>query len=196
MTSIFGPVFWMAIHLVSFNYPPHPTPSQRHAYRQWLLATGEILPCRYCRENFRANLERAGMCDEVFASRDTFSRFCYRLHEVVNQMLGKVSSVTYEQVRDRYEAFRAGCAAATPAPRAGVERGCVAPLYERVKGRCVIHVTPHDAHDGPSLVVDPKCEWHPLRNHETTQKTTRRDDARMSRYRTAKEDHLARDRGA
>ena len=159
MTSIFGPIFWTAIHLVSFNYPPRPTPEQRRAYRTWLLATGDILPCRYCRENFAANLERAGFDEAVFDSRDSFSRFCYRLHGVVNEMLGKETPLTYEDVRDRHEAFRAGCGAAQEtAP--GVERGCVAPLYERVKGRCVIRILPR-SHEGPSLVVDPQCQWSP-----------------------------------
>lgn len=159
MTSIFGPVFWTAIHLVSFNYPPEPTAEQKKAYKTWLLATGDILPCRYCRDNFACNLRNAGMCDAVFDSRDSFSRFCFKLHEVVNEMLGKKSTLEFEEVRDRYEAFRAGCATKQPLGN-GIERGCVAPLYERVKGRSVIHIKPQ-SEMGPSMIVDPSCRWSP-----------------------------------
>ena len=167
MTAIWGPMFWSAIHMVSFNYPPEPTPEQRAAYREWLLATGRVLPCRYCRENFEANLATAGFGDAALESRDAFSRFCYRLHCVVNEMLGKPNAISFEQVRDRHEAFRAaGCAAAAadadddddtpagaPPPR---EKGCVRPLHDRVKGRCLIRIVPQ-SHEGPSVAVAPEC---------------------------------------
>jgi len=42
-------------------------------------------------------------------SRETFSKYVYRLHEVVNTMLHKTSGLTYDDVRERYEHFRARC---------------------------------------------------------------------------------------
>jgi hypothetical protein len=42
-------------------------------------------------------------------SRDSFSRFIFNLHEVINKMLDKKSNLTYEKVRDFYEHFRANC---------------------------------------------------------------------------------------
>jgi hypothetical protein len=42
-------------------------------------------------------------------SRETFSRYIYDLHEVINTMLGKKSGLTYYMVRERYEHFRSRC---------------------------------------------------------------------------------------
>ena len=46
---------------------------------------------------------------ENMKSRDTFSRYIYDLHEVINTMLNKKSGLTYEVVRERYEHFRSRC---------------------------------------------------------------------------------------
>ena len=42
-------------------------------------------------------------------SRDTFSRYIYKLHETVNKLLGKKSGLSYCDVRERYEHFRSRC---------------------------------------------------------------------------------------
>jgi len=42
-------------------------------------------------------------------SRDTFSKYVYDLHEHINKMLGKISNLSFEDVRERYEHFRARC---------------------------------------------------------------------------------------
>ena len=42
-------------------------------------------------------------------NRESLSRWVYNLHEEINRMLGKKSNLTYNDVRDRYEIFRARC---------------------------------------------------------------------------------------
>ena len=44
-------------------------------------------------------------------SRETFSRYIYDLHEMVNKMLGKSSELSYNKVRERFEHFRSRCTA-------------------------------------------------------------------------------------
>jgi hypothetical protein len=43
-------------------------------------------------------------------NRAKFSLYVYKLHEVVNKMLGKKSGLSYADVRERYEHFRSRCA--------------------------------------------------------------------------------------
>jgi hypothetical protein len=75
-------------------------------------------------------------------SRDTFSRYMYRLHEVVNNMLGKKSGLSYQDVRERYEHFRARCATpASPDIIDGLEKGCTEPLVGE-KSKCILHIVP------------------------------------------------------
>ena len=42
-------------------------------------------------------------------NRNNFSRYVYNLHEKVNKLLGKKSGLSYCDVRERYEHFRARC---------------------------------------------------------------------------------------
>ena len=55
-TNIWGPAMWMSIHVVSFNYPVKPTKEQMKHYATWLTSIGNVLPCKYCRDNFKNNM--------------------------------------------------------------------------------------------------------------------------------------------
>lgn len=162
-TAIFGPIFWTAIHLVSFNFPVDPTPEQRARYKAWLLATGNVLPCRHCRENFTENIRSAlkgRALDDVFESRDSFSRFCYELHEKVNEMLNKSANPTFEDIRSMYEGFRSRCL--TPLEEASLlktqtEKGCVQEKHAGTKGKCILHIVPRDT-ECEALSVSSECK--------------------------------------
>ena len=163
-TAIFGPVFWTAIHLVSFNYPVNPTEEQKRQYKEWLLATGNILPCRYCRENFQKNIDAAldgKTLDSMFTSRDSFSRFCHKLHEQVNKMLNKKCFRSFEYVRDMYEGFRSRCL--NPAQEDALfkskEKGCVQEKHRGTKGKCVLKIVPRDI-PCEALSVSSHCKVH------------------------------------
>ena len=83
-------------------------------------------------------------------NRETFSRFVYNLHEHINGMLGKSSGLSYEDVRERYEHFRARCSAKkikskifkyNNKTKKKRESGCVEPLYGE-KSKCIIKIVP------------------------------------------------------
>jgi hypothetical protein len=69
-------------------------------------------------------------------SRETFSRYIYELHEVVNSMLGKKSGLSYSEVRETYEHFRARCGGDTT-----TETGCVVP-YQGKKKKYILRIVP------------------------------------------------------
>lgn len=51
-TRVWGPILWFLLHLVTYaSNTRKPGP-----YLDWILKTGGVLPCRYCRENFYHNL--------------------------------------------------------------------------------------------------------------------------------------------
>ena len=75
------------------------------------------------------------------------------MHEVVNTMLGKKSGLSYEEVRERYEHFRARCLSELAPIK--TENGCVEPLYG-IKSKCVLKIVPHDE-KCDTLEVDEKC---------------------------------------
>ena len=76
-------------------------------YKEFIMNLGKVLPCGACRKNLVKNLKRTPLTAHALKNRNNFSRWMYRLHEVVNKMLDKKSGLTYNQVRERYEHFRA-----------------------------------------------------------------------------------------
>ena len=94
------------------------------------------------------------------ASRDTFSRYVYELHEHINKMLGKKSGLSYDDVKERYEHFRARCTLDTvkriiEKKTKKKEKGCVVPLHG-VKSKCVLKVVPMD-NKSDSIEINEKC---------------------------------------
>jgi hypothetical protein len=112
LTTVWGPGQWHFLHTMSFNYPVEPTQWQKHQYRNYVLSLQHILPCKYCRQNLQKNFRKLPLTMKQMESRATFSKYIYDLHELVNRMLLKKSGLTYDQVRERYESFRARCSSA------------------------------------------------------------------------------------
>jgi hypothetical protein len=172
VTSVFGPIIWNHLHLISFNYPVNPTAQDKDIYKNMLLYTGKTLPCRACRDNFTNNLEKAGFNDAVFDNRETYSKFIYKLHNCVNKMLGKPITLTYSQVRDRYENFRARCIDGVPAVSKHKENGCVDSLYGK-KSKCVIQIVPTTTKTD-SFIIDHKCVVQRVKRNKKRSKSKSR----------------------
>ena len=89
-------------------------------------------------------------------SRDTFSRYMYDLHECVNKMLKKKSHLTFCEVRERYEHFRARCTTDTIKIKPSSEKGCTEPLYKGQKAKGIIKIVPQQL-KCTSLSIDNRC---------------------------------------
>jgi hypothetical protein len=153
MTSVWGPAMWLFLHTMSFNYPVNPTEEQQKHYYKFFKNIQNILPCKYCRDNYKENLKTHKLNKAVMKNRDSLSRWVYEIHEIINKKLGKVSGLTYEQVRDRFEHFRSRCV--SEPKNMVIEKGCTEPLYG-VKSKCIINIVPKDKKT-ESFIMDPKC---------------------------------------
>lgn len=163
LTTVWGPPMWHFLHTMSFNYPIEPTQNDKKHYKKFILSLRNILPCKYCRINLTNNLKTFPIKDKDMKNRETFSTYIYNLHEIVNKFLGKKSGLTYEEVRDRYENFRARCTIdSSSKPKVfdfknGVpkEKGCTDPLYGK-KSKCVIKIVPQEE-KGKTFQMDERC---------------------------------------
>jgi hypothetical protein len=163
LTSVWGPPMWHYLHTMSFNYPVNPTPEDKKHYRDFVLNLRYVLPCKYCRMNLKTNLKTMPLNMSHMASRDTFSRYVYNLHELVNKLLKKTSNLSYCDVRERYEHFRARCTEEKPQLFKVLknktfkkrEKGCTEPLYGK-KSKCVLNIVPQDE-KGKTIQIDKKC---------------------------------------
>jgi len=164
LTSVWGPGMWHVLHTISFNYPVKPTNSDKENYRNYVLSLRHVLPCGKCRKNLRGNFKKLPLKMKHMESRETFSRYIYDLHELINSMLGKVSGLTYETVRERYEHFRARCSISFKEITSKItkvhtkknkEKGCTEPLYGE-KSKCVLKIIPDNSNE-TTFQIDEKC---------------------------------------
>ena len=171
VTSVWGPPLWHYLHTMSFNYPVKPTAADKRHYKNFILSLRYVLPCRYCRENLSKNLKALPLTDKEMRSRSSFSRWVFKLHELINTMLGKKSGLKYCDVRERYEHFRSRCTIELPMGGSNgseikkilrkknktrkKEKGCTEPLYGK-KSKCVIKIVPKDDRV-KSFQMDKKC---------------------------------------
>ena len=130
-----------------------------------MLNLVNILPCKYCRENLKNNYKQFPLTMECMKNRNSFSRYVFKLHETVNKMLGKKSGLTYCDVRERYEHFRARCTEEKPKMfkfkktrknKKEKEKGCTEPLYGK-KAKCIIKIVPKDS-KCKTFQIDKKCK--------------------------------------
>jgi hypothetical protein len=166
LTSVWGPSMWHTLHAISFNYPVKPTKEDKVTYLNFFKSLGGILPCRYCRENFKKNIKTVPINMSTMKNRESFSRWLYKLHEEINKMLGKKSNLSYNDVRERYELFRARCIddkigekknKKSKKHKKKKEKGCVKPLYKGQKSKCVINIVPKKQ-TGGSFIIDRRCK--------------------------------------
>jgi len=163
MVKIWGPLQWTYLHIMSFNYPVNPTDDDKKHYRDYVLNLQYVLPCKYCRMNLTNNFKKKPLNMCHMASRETFSRYIYELHETVNKMLHKKSNLTYCDVRERYEHFRSRCTDEKPKvftfkksnTMKKKEKGCTEPLYGK-KSKCVINIVPLEDKTA-TFKMDKKC---------------------------------------
>jgi hypothetical protein len=109
LTTAWGPAIWHYLHMMSFNYPMKPTEEDKKHYRDFILNLQYVLPCKYCRMNLTKNFERLPLKESDMENRETFSKYVYDLHELINKMLKKKIHLSYADVRERYEHFRSRC---------------------------------------------------------------------------------------
>lgn len=158
LVSVWGPVAWTFLHTISFNYPLNPTVEDKKNYRDLVLNLQNVLPCGVCRKNLKTNFKKnpLKMCD--MKNRETFSRYIYNLHELVNKLLNKKSNLSYCDVRERYEHFRSRCTEENPKIlklNNKDEKGCSEPLYGK-KSKCVINIVPHEEKT-ETFNIDKEC---------------------------------------
>lgn len=151
LTTVWGPSLWHYLHTMSFNYPVEPTKEEKQIYRNFILSLEHVLPCKYCRMNLTKNFKELPLTIGHMKNRNTFSRYVYDLHELINKMLDKKSGLSYCDVRERYEHFRARCTLNEPSK----EKGCTEPLVGK-KSKGVIHIIPKET-PCESILIDQQC---------------------------------------
>ena len=122
LTKIWGPPLWESFHSITFGYPIEPDNETKERYRNWLTGLGDVLPCSYCRNSYKCFIQDgdSSLTDNDLLNRDNLCRWGYHMHNRVNNKLGVEYNVTYEELVDKYESYRAKCVSK--------DNGCTMPI--------------------------------------------------------------------
>jgi len=127
ITSIWGPPCWETFHSITFGYPIKPNEEQKAEYLNFFIFFGKVLPCNYCRISYADFIKEADtyLDMRVMESRETLTKWGYKLHNRVNKKLGVNYGETYQEMCYKFESYRAKCTK--------TDKGCLMPLDIKAK---------------------------------------------------------------
>ncbi len=93
--AVWGPIFWMTIHIVALGYSDSPSYSEKRAAKEFYEGLQFLIPCPKCKEHYRENLKLHPITPSLDNRRDLF-KWTVKMHNIVNKQLGK-AEVTEEE---------------------------------------------------------------------------------------------------
>ena len=86
--SLWGPQMWYILHIVSFEYPEHPTEYDKRIYHDFYTSLKDVIPCPECRKHYRDHITQYPLTPHL-DTRDTLIKWVIQVHNFVNSSLGK-----------------------------------------------------------------------------------------------------------
>jgi len=102
-----GPGGWTFLHSMTFNYPLEPVDYDKKRYTDYFKLTGEMLPCKYCRESYKIYIKYVPI-EPFLDSREGICYWLYVIHNLVNDKIFKTKP-TFKEIIIKYEKIRAKC---------------------------------------------------------------------------------------
>lgn len=86
--SVWGPIFWNTMHIVSLGYPEHPSEADKAGAKSFYTSLATVIPCPICREHYSQFL-KDGSLEEAVQSKGQLIYWVWDVHNKVNVMLQK-----------------------------------------------------------------------------------------------------------
>ncbi len=97
--NVWGKHLWIFLHSLTLNYPIDPKPCDKERTNNFFMLVQEILPCKFCRENYKRNLNEFPI--RLNSRKDLF-QWLIDIHNEVNGLTGK-RHYSYDEVINIYE---------------------------------------------------------------------------------------------
>ena len=85
---VWGPFFWMTIHIVALGYPAKPSYTEKRSAKQFYESLANLIPCPVCREHYKQHITKLPITPHLDNKKDLF-KWTVDLHNSVNVSLGK-----------------------------------------------------------------------------------------------------------
>lgn len=139
ITKIWGPSAWQTLHSISFGYPINPSDEHKAKYKLFFELLGDVLPCSYCRDSYKHFITSGDsiLDSHALTNRKTLTKWLYRLHNAVNNKLDINYGITYKDIVNRYESYRAVCSKSHNLTK---EKGCLMPLNKKAQSYKIANI--------------------------------------------------------
>ena len=98
--SLWGPQLWYILHIISFEYPEHPSEYDKRIYHDFYTSLKDVIQCPECRKHYRDHITQYPLTPHL-DTRDTLINWVIKVHNFVNVSLGK-PELTPRQVMSIY----------------------------------------------------------------------------------------------
>lgn len=93
--SVWGPILWKTMHIVTLGYPEKPTEHDKKAAVDFFESLVYMIPCPICKEHYKMTLEKHPIASAT-GSRTELVTWAFVIHNKVNEQLQK-PQLTLEQ---------------------------------------------------------------------------------------------------
>ena len=96
--SVWGPIFWHAIHVTALAYPENPSYAQKRAAKEFYESLAQLIPCPKCRDHYQTHLQKMPSTPHLDRRADLF-RWTVEVHNTVNKVLEKPIVLEAESIQ-------------------------------------------------------------------------------------------------
>jgi hypothetical protein len=86
--SVWGPIMWWTMHIVTLGYPDQPTEQDKKAAIDFFKSLEYMIPCPICKEHYKVNIAKFPV-EAATGSRTDLILWVVKIHNMVNEELGK-----------------------------------------------------------------------------------------------------------
>ena len=102
--SVWGPILWNTMHIVSLGYPDTPTQEMQAAASSFYQSLSFLIPCPICRTHYAAHLKSTPPATE---SKTALVEWVWTIHNKVNLDIGK-REVSFDAFMNHMESLSNG----------------------------------------------------------------------------------------
>lgn len=97
--TIWGPYGWAFLNSIVLTYPNNPTNEDKNSMYIFLNSLGDVLPCKKCQINYKNNLVKYPVNNEVLNNKNNLTKWIIDIHNEVNKETNK-KELTYQEALD------------------------------------------------------------------------------------------------
>jgi len=91
--SVWGPIFWNTMHIVTLGYSHAPSKEEQDAANQFFQSLAYVIPCPVCKEHYAGFIQKS---PPAVKNRNELINWIFELHNNVNEQLGK-RKITWDE---------------------------------------------------------------------------------------------------